>query len=196
MNGDFPPWFSSVMGAVVSIALFKTKEQEAHKVRPIGILHPLERFLKRQLISQHKSVISDHLEPQQLGCSKASAHKLVHSVRLACEEKLPEGFVLVKLDFANAHSEISRASVLEELSNVPSLPGSSSNGKFPQNHHVVSHRVNHVERLISPRGVRRKWGGRCRRVTNKTICLPKNCPCPEFLVYHRLKIRARRHGGQ
>ena len=42
-------------------------------------------------------------------------------IRLASEKRLKEGQVLVKLDFSNAHSEVSRASVLEQLSDIPSL---------------------------------------------------------------------------
>ena len=119
--GELPPWFHRVMGAIVSVALYKTEDKDASKVRPIGALHPLERFLKHQVVSHHKSAISEYLDPQQLGCSRASAHKLVHVIRMAVELRLPEGHVLVKLDFTNAHSEVSRASVLEEISKISSL---------------------------------------------------------------------------
>ena len=51
-----------------------------------------------------------------------------------------------------------------------------SHHEIPRGDHVVSHHVNHVERLISPRGVKRKWGGGGRGVTNKTIFYLKTTP--------------------
>ena len=59
---------------------------------------------------------TDYLEPVQFGCSLAGAQKLVHSVRMAIEANQDKEFYLVKLDFFNAHSEVSCAAVLEELS--------------------------------------------------------------------------------
>ena len=56
---------------------------------------------------------------QQLALSKAGGAKLVHQVRMMCEER--RDFIVVKLDMRNAHNEVSRAAVLEALEREPTL---------------------------------------------------------------------------
>ena len=108
-----------VMGAINTIPLYKTATRESDKVRPVGVEHVVVRHLHQQVALHNKSALADHLEPVQLWLSKAGAQKLVHSVRMFSEMH-PE-FIVVKLDLKNAHSEISRAAVVEELEAIPSL---------------------------------------------------------------------------
>ena len=60
-----------------------------------------------------------HLEPEQLALSQAGGAKLVHQVRMASEAN-PD-WVVVKVDFKNAHNEVARASVISAFEEIPSL---------------------------------------------------------------------------
>ena len=119
VNGQLPPWFYKVWGIVTTVPLFKTCRRLSDEIRGIGVKNPLIREFHRNAIRQNRTVLAEYLEPQQLAMSQAGGHKLVHKVRMTLEEN--RHFVCVKIDLKNAHSEISRASVLEELDAEPSL---------------------------------------------------------------------------
>ena len=110
-----------VMGAINTVPLYKTEEKDDSEVRPLGVLHEVNNFTGSIVAKQNKGPVIDYLEPLQLGLSKAGAHKLVHSVRMATEMRHNQGFVTLKLDFKNAHSAVSRAAILEQISSEPTL---------------------------------------------------------------------------
>ena len=109
--GDLPPWFYKVWGSVTTVPLFKTRERQS--LRPVGVMTPLIRVLHSHVIRENRIAFTDFLEPQQLCLSLSGGHKLVHGVRMMMEEN-PE-FVVIKVDLRNAHNEVSRASIIEEL---------------------------------------------------------------------------------
>ena len=72
--------------------------------------------MHKKVVAENRDVITEYLEPQQLALSKAGGFKLVHEVRMKSEEmKDHDDWVVVKIDMANAHNKVSRASVLEAL---------------------------------------------------------------------------------
>ena len=121
LHGETPPWFGKVMRAISTIAAYKTKETNPDQVRPIGVLHEICRFLDSISAAQNRAVVDEYLHPVQLGIAKAGAHKLIHTMRMSSELPRGDNWILVKLDFKNAHSEVSRAAVLEELTRNPTI---------------------------------------------------------------------------
>ena len=121
MHGEVPPWFSLAMGAINTIGAYKTSEQSDDKLRPIGVMHEVRRLTEGITAAQNWAVVTEHCEPEQLGCSPAGAHKLVHAVRMSYESPQSENWVVVKLDFRNAHSSVYRSAILNENSANPSL---------------------------------------------------------------------------
>ena len=119
LHTSLPSWFYKVYGAVTTAPLFKSAQQDSEKLRPVGILDPLVRFLNHEVATANKEAAVNYLEPVQLGCSKAGAHKLVTAVRSMSEQN--KGFVLIKLEIKNIHSQLSRSAVVKELSSIPSL---------------------------------------------------------------------------
>ena len=87
------------------------------------------------MVSANKEELIAFLKPHQLAVSKAGAHKLVHTVRMVMElhRDFPD-FVVVKIDIKNAHNSISRCSILEVLSQEPSL----------------QHLANHAAAVLAP----------------------------------------------
>ena len=77
------------------------------------------RTLHSLVIRENRVALTTFLEPQQLCLSLSGGHKLVHSVRMMIEEN-PD-FVVIKVDLRNAHNEVSRASIIEELEAEPTL---------------------------------------------------------------------------
>ena len=121
MHGEVPPWFGLAMGAINTIGAYKTDEKLDDKLRPIGVMHEVRRLTEGITAAQNRAVVDDHCQPEQLGCSPAGAHKLVHAVRMSHELPRGENWVSVKLDFKNAHSSVFRAAILAEYSANPSL---------------------------------------------------------------------------
>jgi hypothetical protein len=81
--------------------------------------NPFIKVMHKEVMTQNKDVISDYLEPQQLGMSVAGGAKLVHSVRMMLE--LHKDFICIKLDFRNAFNEVSRARIIEVLERESTL---------------------------------------------------------------------------
>ena len=119
LNGNLPPWWYRVWESVTSVPLFKTAEQDPSVIRPIGIKSSLLRVLHRQVVQANTSALRDHLEPCQVALMPGGAGVLVHTVRMRLEQR-PD-FVCVCLDVRNAHNEISRRAVVEELERIPGL---------------------------------------------------------------------------
>ena len=119
LAGDLPPWFDKLWLSQETMGLFKTKERSNYLLRPIGMRNPLAKSFHAESVQQNHGEIIEYLEPRQLGNSVAGGHKLLHSIRMLLEYK--PNFICAKLDFRNAHCEISRAAVVESLLEVPSL---------------------------------------------------------------------------
>ena len=117
LSGKLPPWYYKVGGSVTTVPVYKTKQRNT--LRPVGVKNPLTRVLHRAAIIANREPLNAFLEPQQLCLSSGGAHKLVNSVRMMSEAN--PNFIVVKLDFRNAHNEISRAAIIEELETEPSL---------------------------------------------------------------------------
>ena len=83
LHGDTPPWFSTVMGAITTVPLYKTEEMLDDQVRPIGVLHEVNRLAQGIVAAQNRLIVDEYLQPVQLGCSQAGAHKLIHCVRMS-----------------------------------------------------------------------------------------------------------------
>ena len=81
--------------------------------------HRLVKTFNKEAIQQNKSVLTDHLEPQQLGMSVAGGHQLVHAIRMILEAD-PEA-VCLKMDFKNAHTSVYRRAVVDSLLAAPTL---------------------------------------------------------------------------
>ena len=108
---ELPKWWFKVWGSVTTIPLWKTLEKAG--LRPIGVSNPLKTIYLRRVIQENHGILTAFLEPQQLALSRAGGQKLVHGVRMTAEAN--REWPLVKIDMKNAHNEISRACMLEEL---------------------------------------------------------------------------------
>ena len=119
LNGHLPPWWYAVWGSVTSVPLFKTAEQDPSVLRPVGIKSSFLCQLHRQVVKANTSALREHLEPCQVALMPSGGAVLVHTVRMAVEQR-PD-FVCVCLDVCNAHNEISRRVVVVE----PPAPASA-----------------------------------------------------------------------
>ena len=119
VNGSLPPWWYQIWGSVTSFPLFKTAEQDPSVLRPVGVKSSLLRILHRLVIRANISVLREYLEPCQVALMPGGGAVLVHTVRMMLEHR-PD-FVCVCLDVRNAHNEISRRAVVEEMERVPEL---------------------------------------------------------------------------
>lgn len=119
VHGNLPPWYFKACMTVETVGLFKTANQDPKQVRPVGMRNPWIKTIHKEVVAQNKEVLTDFLEPQQLGMSIAGGAKLVHCVRMVMEQN-PE-FICLKLDFKNAFNEVFRARVVEALEEEESL---------------------------------------------------------------------------
>ena len=119
VHGNLPPWYFKACMTVETVGLFKTANQDPKQVRPVGIRNPWIKTIHKEVVAKNKEVLTDFLEPQQLGMSIAGGAKLVHCVRMVMEQN-PE-FICLKLDFKNAFNEVFRARVVEALEEEESL---------------------------------------------------------------------------
>ena len=117
LKGDLPAWFYKVWGSVTTVPLWKTRERQS--LRPVGVMTPLIRTLHSYVIRENRAALTTFLEPQQLCLSLSGGHKLVNAVRMMMEEN-PD-FVVIKVDLRNAHNEVSRAAIIEEREEEPTL---------------------------------------------------------------------------
>ena len=69
--------------------------------------------MHKEVVNQNKEILTEFLEPQQLGMSVTGGAKLVHCVRKVMEQN--PNIICVKLDFKNAFNEVYRARVVEAL---------------------------------------------------------------------------------
>ena len=114
LNGELRPWFYTIWNSVTTVPLFKTAERDT--LRPLGIKPSFLRVVHKEVVTANKATLTTFLEPQQLALTRAGGFILVHGVRIMAEEmRGREGWVVVKLDVANAHNEVSRAAVVEVL---------------------------------------------------------------------------------
>ena len=117
LTGALPAWFYKVWGSVTTVPLHKTRERQS--LRPVGVMTPLIRTLHSMVIRENRMALTAFLEPQQLCLSLSGGHKQVNSVRMLLEEN--PTFVCFKMDLRNAHNEVSRAAIVEELEAEPTL---------------------------------------------------------------------------
>ena len=119
IQGNFPPWYFKACMTVETVGLYKTANQDASQVRPVGMRNPWIKTMHKEVVKQNKEILTEFLEPQQLGMSVAGGAKLVHCVRMVMEQN--PNFICVKLDFKNAFNEVYRARVVEALEEEDSL---------------------------------------------------------------------------
>ena len=119
LSHSLPAWFDKLWLSQEVVALFKTKERLKTALRPIGMRTPLLKVFHKEAFHQNRTELTDYLEPQQLGLSKAGGHQLVHSLRMVLEER-PD-HVCFKMDFHNAHTDVFRRSVVSSLLATPTL---------------------------------------------------------------------------
>ena len=117
--GALPPWYYKVCMTVETVGMFKTAGQDPSLVRPIGMRNPFIKSMHKEVVRQNKGVITEFLEPEQLGMSIAGGAKLVHAVRMMLE--MNRNFVCIKLDFRNAFNEVFRFRIVEAFEEVMSL---------------------------------------------------------------------------
>ena len=99
--------------------MFKTAGQDPSQVRPIGMRNPFIKSIHKEVVRQNKRILTEFLEPEQLGMSVAGEAKLAHCVRMLPEQN--RNFICIKLDFRNAFSEVFRSRVIEAVEEEPSL---------------------------------------------------------------------------
>ena len=119
LNGTLPPWWYQIWGSVTSFPLYKTAEQDPSVLRPVGVKSSLLRILHRLVVRTNIGALREYLEPCQVALMPGGGAVLVHTVRMMLEHR-PD-FVCVCLDVRNAHNEISRRAVVEELEKIPEL---------------------------------------------------------------------------
>ena len=119
IQGNFPPWYFKACMTVETVGMYKTVKQDPSQVRPVGMRNPWIKTIHKEVVTQNKEILTEFLEPQQLGMSKAGGAKLVHCVRMVMEQN-PE-FICLKLDFKNAFNEVFRARVVEALEEEDTL---------------------------------------------------------------------------
>ena len=119
LTAELPPWFFRVWAAVSTVPTFKTADRHKDKLRPIGVKGSLPRSIHKLVARKIKPELRAYLEPQQLCLTPGGGSKLVHAVRMLMEQN--RDWVCVKLDVANAHNSISRASIIETVESEPSL---------------------------------------------------------------------------
>ena len=85
VNGTLPPWYYRCSMSVETVGMFKTALQDPSVIRPIGMRNPFVKIIHKEVVRQNKEVVTEFLEPQQLGMSIAGGAKLVHSVRMMLE---------------------------------------------------------------------------------------------------------------
>ena len=117
LTGALPAWFYQVWGSVTTVPLYKTRDRVS--LRPVGIMNPLIRTLHSLVIRENRAALTNFLEPQQLCLSLSGGHKLVNAVRMLLEENPTH--ICIKIDLRNAHNEVSRAAIIEELEAEPTL---------------------------------------------------------------------------
>ena len=104
---------------VETVGMFKTAGQDPALVRPIGMRNPYIKSIHKEVMRQNKGVLTEFLEPEQLGMSVAGGAKLVHCTRMMLEEN--RDFICIKLDFRNAFNEVFRCRVVEAFEEEASL---------------------------------------------------------------------------
>ena len=119
LNGLLPPWLYKVWGSVTTHPLYKTKEKNPSKVRPIGVKTSMLRALHSRVVIANRGALREHLEPHQIALTPGGGGILAHTVRMLLE--LRPDFVCVCLDVRNAHNEVSRSAVVAALEKVPGL---------------------------------------------------------------------------
>ena len=67
IQGKFSPWYYKACMTVETVGLYKTANQEASQVRPVGMRNPWIKTMHKEVVKQNKKVLTDYLEPQQLG---------------------------------------------------------------------------------------------------------------------------------
>ena len=95
--GTLPAWYYRVCMTVETVGMYKTANQDPAIVRPIGMRNPFIKTIHKEVVRQNKGVLTEFLEPQQLGMSIAGGAKLVHCVRMMLEKN--RNFLCIKLDF-------------------------------------------------------------------------------------------------
>ena len=102
LQGDLPKWFYPLWLTVQTVPIFKNSGRCA--VRPLGLRTPLLKVLHKQVVTQNLTEVKAHLEPVQLGMSRAGAQKLVFSIRrpkLERSIKITGGKFPIKFFFSN-----------------------------------------------------------------------------------------------
>ena len=119
LNGRLPPWLYKLAGSVTTVPMFKSVDRDPTLLRPLGIKGTLWRTLQQQVVRVNRGAFREHLEPHQIALTPGGGARLVHTVRLLLE--LRPDLVWIKMDIANAHNEVSRASIVKELEAAPNL---------------------------------------------------------------------------
>ena len=124
-----------------TVPLFKNEEKQ---LRPLGVQNPLVRIWHREVVKFNKPEIVKFLEPQQMVLSTAGAAKLVNSVRMMLE--IHPDFIAVQIDLKNAFNACSRAALIDQLEDEPTL------------HHLAWHAGTTLAPHIGLEAGGEKWG--------------------------------------
>ena len=116
LGGLLPAWFYAVFPSSQTVPLLKNIMGE---LRPIGVKNPLVRTFHKEVVKHSKPELVKFLEPQQLAMSSSGAAKLVNSVRMMVEQH--HDFIAVQIDIKNAFNTCSRAALVEQLEEEPTL---------------------------------------------------------------------------
>ena len=113
MLGKCPSSVASILFGGRLIAL----QKKSGGIRPIAIGYSVRRLASKCVNKHALSVLKDTFAPSQLGVGvSGGCEAAVHAARRFLTN-MPENFVVVKLDFANAFNCIRRDSVLSAVAN-------------------------------------------------------------------------------
>jgi len=89
------------------------REEERRKIRPIAVGYTLRRIAAKCANSYATAMLTDYLQPTQLGVSTpGGCEAAVHSTRRYMES-MPADHCVVKLDFTNAFNCLHQDAMLE-----------------------------------------------------------------------------------
>jgi len=68
IQGQFPPWYYKACMTVETVGLYKTANQEASQVRPVGMRNPWIKTMHKEVVKENKEILTDFWSFSNLEC--------------------------------------------------------------------------------------------------------------------------------